>query len=321
MAEPHEQQTNTAPQSHSNQSISRPDVDMDQASNVPNRLSVDQGDTIVSLLQGIQQTINRVEERVNGVEEIVERVKRVEDKVDRVEERVKGVEERVKVVEERVRRIEDKVGRVEDKIYRVEERVARVGDKVDRVGDKVYRVGERVKRVEEKIEQVERNTEKAGRNLQRFEEKVEQKFQRLEQQVVQVGEKVEQMGQNFQRLEERVGQVEAEDKQARQDINYIFKDLDFMPIRIHNSGAPENAQLRYPRHIIPAYPPLPHSMQELAHMTDQKMPSAKPLPPIWNFLHSQMMRLREIGGCSWYDTWENLWSKNLWVSRYSSAVG
>ncbi|KAG0129458.1 hypothetical protein HOY82DRAFT_610709 [Tuber indicum] len=125
MAEPHEQQTNTAPQSHSNQSISRPDVDMDQVSNIPTRLSVDQGDTIVSILQGIQQTINRVEERVEGFEELVERVKRVEDKVDRVEERVKGVGEMV----ERVKRVEDKVDQVDKRVKGIEvvvERVKRV---------------------------------------------------------------------------------------------------------------------------------------------------------------------------------------------------
>ncbi|KAG0138319.1 hypothetical protein HOY82DRAFT_534754 [Tuber indicum] len=290
MAGPYEQQTNTARQPDSNQSVPNAGVDTDQVSDVPNPPSAEPGDQIVSLLQGIQQTVQRGGETLSQLERDI---KRVEQTVQRGGEMLSQLERDIKRVEQTVQRGGEMLSQLDRDIKRVERNHRRnhrkLVEHIDRLEGKVEQVEKGIKKLERKVEQVEGKVKQAELNsqrnrhglaeyvrdsLQQFSKNIEQNIQRLEHrvevefaqlrgEVVQVrGEVVQVLGEVMQvrgevvQVRREVAQVQGEVAQVwgeveglRQNIGFIHMDLDYMPIRIHNSMEGEHAELRYPRHV------------------------------------------------------------------------
>ncbi|RPB15817.1 hypothetical protein P167DRAFT_532758 [Morchella conica CCBAS932] len=72
---------------------------------------------------------------------------------------------------------------------------------------------------------------------------------------------------DIQQVQRDIQQVQRDIQQVQRDVRHIRAEQDLLPIKLYNSGAREREHFRYPQGVAIAYPPLPRSRDELAHMT------------------------------------------------------
>ncbi|KAG0634104.1 hypothetical protein HOY80DRAFT_1100636 [Tuber brumale] len=163
MGEPHEQEPNSDLQPDFNQSVPHVNRDMGhQVSNVTNSLSAEQGDTIISLLQGIQQTVQRVEENVKRVEERVEQAERKIQKLEKKVEQSEGKVERIELNSQRNRqglaeyvkhRLQQFAGIFERNLQQLKQKVVRVEEKIEQTGQSLQHLEQMIERVKVEVKQ------------------------------------------------------------------------------------------------------------------------------------------------------------------------
>jgi len=71
----------------------------------------------------------------------------------------------------------------------------------------------------------------------------------------------------LQGIRQDVHQVQQDLQRVQQDVQHIRAEQDLLPIKLYNSGGRQGEALRYPQGVAVTHPPLPHSTNELAHMT------------------------------------------------------
>ncbi|KAG0138320.1 hypothetical protein HOY82DRAFT_595899 [Tuber indicum] len=163
MAEPHEQPTNTAQQPDPNQSPPYINRNMGcQTSGVTDLLSAEHGDTIIFLLQCIQQTVQQVKDKVDQVEERVELAEKSIKKLEKNAEQVEGKVTRVELNSERNRlglaeyvknSLQRFAGVFEQNLLQLKQRVVRVEEMVNQAGQDLQQLGQMMERVEVEVGQ------------------------------------------------------------------------------------------------------------------------------------------------------------------------